>query len=754
MKKLIFVFGCVVITIQSFSQSDISFALGHQRIAGRFVGWSPAPPGSVAGSLDIRNDFVGPGQPIDFWTNLTRRMRILADGRITVNAVAPLILGTALDAQVTINSGNAEGVFGTTSGGARPRIYFETRNPLTTIDQAMCHSVPTGFLPVVSTATSGILWNNIVFGAAPRSDFNINTRTATFGAMNALTVEQFFGRVGINNPAAANRLEITSLLGDPFFGTTNGSSGVRLTNMKSTDTPIANPGQGVLSVDANGDVRYVFGSIGNLCFATTTNPLAGHYEIPMNNFNFHFTDNGSGALFNNVGIGTACGALTSRLEVVNPVMDFGVTSTTTSAVGNNFGVRGFASNAGVTSTGIAGYATSLGSFNTTGVYGEANNAAFTSVAGDFFSTGVASVNNIGVRGRANGSGTLVQGVFGTSNATASAASSRGGDFVAFGSTTENAAVVGNVSSPGLNNYGGVFRAVGGTNNYAVYAQVALPFGFPGYDPGLGAPGKYAGYFLGDVFIAGSYGPSDVNMKENISSITNADSIINLLDPIYFDFKQSGQWGWLGLPQNKQSGLRAQDVEPIIPSFVKDNVFPTQYDSTGAVIQASFTFKTIDYDKFIPLLLSSNKNLNAKVDEQETTIEALEERLTTLENCINGLNLCETPSMIAPNNNSNSGDTKSKDVELKDAQSLILNQNVPNPFAEMTTITYSLNDGIQKAQMLFYNSTGMLINSMDLQPTSGKGQLNVFANDLSNGMYTYTLVVDGKIIDTKRMVKNK
>ncbi len=37
---------------------------------------------------------------------------------------------------------------------------------------------------------------------------------------------------------------------------------------------------------------------------------------------------------------------------------------------------------------------------------------------------------------------------------------------------------------------------------------------------------------------------------------------------------------------------------------------------------------------------------------------------------------------------------------------------------------------------------------------GKGSLNVFANDLTNGVYTYTLVVDGKVIDTKKMIKNK
>jgi hypothetical protein len=56
--------------------------------------------------------------------------------------------------------------------------------------------------------------------------------------------------------------------------------------------------------------------------------------------------------------------------------------------------------------------------------------------------------------------------------------------------------------------------------------------------------------------------------------------------------------------------------------------------------------------------------------------------------------------------------------------------------------------------LFYNAEGKLINTVDLSNQSGKGQINVFANDLSNGVYTYTLVVDGKIIDTKRMVKQK
>jgi hypothetical protein len=54
-------------------------------------------------------------------------------------------------------------------------------------------------------------------------------------------------------------------------------------------------------------------------------------------------------------------------------------------------------------------------------------------------------------------------------------------------------------------------------------------------------------------------------------------------------------------------------------------------------------------------------------------------------------------------------------------------------------------------MLFYDHNGRLINTVDLNGT-GAGQLQVFANDLSNGVYQYVLVVDGEIMESKKMVK--
>src|ERR1700754_604735 len=65
------------------------------------------------------------------------------------------------------------------------------------------------------------------------------------------------GLSGFNTLTPGNRVEISTGSGDPYFGSANGSSGLRFTNMTSGDTPGSNPGAGVLTVDANGDLILV-----------------------------------------------------------------------------------------------------------------------------------------------------------------------------------------------------------------------------------------------------------------------------------------------------------------------------------------------------------------------------------------------------------------------------------------------------------------------------------------------------------------
>ena len=118
--------------------------------------------------------------------------------------------------------------------------------------------------------------------------------------------------------------------------------------------------------------------------------------------------------------------------------------------------------------------------------------------------------------------------------------------------------------------------------------------------------------------------------------------------------------------------------------------------------------------------------------------------------------CERPGgqlLIAPQGKGETNTTgKGKStVKLSDKNVIILDQNVPNPFAESTVISYNITANFSKAQINFVNANGKIIKTHDIVE-KGQGQLTVFANDLSSGVYTYTLVVDGKIIDSKRMIK--
>jgi len=108
------------------------------------------------------------------------------------------------------------------------------------------------------------------------------------------------------------------------------------------------------------------------------------------------------------------------------------------------------------------------------------------------------------------------------------------------------------------------------------------------------------------------------------------------------------------------------------------------------------------------------------------------------------------------------------VRLSNSETIVLNQNSPNPFAEQTTITYKLPDTVKTAKMLFYDAQGELIKAVNLTShrsrsndrgdeiagCAGEGRLFIFADDLRAGLYTYALVVDERKVSSKQMVKSR
>lgn len=288
---------------------------------------------------------------------------------------------------------------------------------------------------------------------------------------------------------------------------------------------------------------------------------------------------------------------------------------------------------------------------------------------------------------------------------------------------------------------------------------------------------------GSGTYSGTWTMSDQMFKTNVDSIQNALATIKLLKPkmYYFDTLNYKEFNFT---PNRSYGFLAQDLSQVLPELVSTNVKTAVLDTLGNIIHPAITYKAINYTEIIAFLTKGMQEQSYEVDSLKTKVIRLDSvnaslqkaqqesmdslRIKTnnqesinasLQNQLNQLmatinNCCSISAQSENNTQAKSLSevtTTQIDVKLNDVQSVVLEQNVPNPFAEQTTINYFLTDNTVKAQILFYDAQGKLIQSVDLIQ-KGKGTLNVFASDLSSGIYTYTLVVDGKIVETKKMMK--
>jgi len=94
--------------------------------------------------------------------------------------------------------------------------------------------------------------------------------------------------------------------------------------------------------------------------------------------------------------------------------------------------------------------------------------------------------------------------------------------------------------------------------------------------------------------------------------------------------------------------------------------------------------------------------------------------------------------------------KNIDQEIKLLNQGVLLQNVPNPFNGSTQIWYKLD--IESAvQLKVYNYTGQLLNTIN-EGTKTKGNhfVDFNANGLKNGIYFYSISINGTTTDSKKM----
>ena len=158
----------------------------------------------------------------------------------------------------------------------------------------------------------------------------------------------------------------------------------------------------------------------------------------------------------------------------------------------------------------------------------------------------------------------------------------------------------------------------------------------------------------------------------------------------------------------QYGLDADQLKVVYPELVYE-------DDNGNV--------SINYVEMVPLLVQSIKELSAKV-------AALE-----------GASMKKAKAKV---------ETTAIEDNVSDVDMVRMDQNKPNPFSESTVITLNIPEQTQKASIIIYDMSGKQVQNIAVSER-GETNITVYASDLTAGMYIYTLLVDGKVSVTRRMI---
>ncbi len=232
--------------------------------------------------------------------------------------------------------------------------------------------------------------------------------------------------------------------------------------------------------------------------------------------------------------------------------------------------------------------------------------------------------------------------------------------------------------------------------------------------------------------------SDKRLKKNIQDYNMGLDLVTRLRPVSYEFN-----GKAGTEDGlKRIGVIAQELQEVAPHMVQEIKFTSNggFNSVDksdvAEVTEDHNYLSINTSSLQWALVNSIKEQQEIIEDKEARILDLEDRLLVLE---------EKITQIVNQTDVNLGGG------LSDAGAI--GQNVPNPFNGETRIAYSIPEKATSAQMNIFDLNGKLLKSIPIKHT-GKGQLNVTADQLPSGTYSYQLVVNNNIVGAKKMILAK
>jgi len=252
--------------------------------------------------------------------------------------------------------------------------------------------------------------------------------------------------------------------------------------------------------------------------------------------------------------------------------------------------------------------------------------------------------------------------------------------------------------------------------------------------------------------SGTINTSDAREKTNVENLKYGLNELRKLRPVSFD--------WISKPEEgRKLGLIAQELQTVLPEVVRD--WDWQYDEDGGSepIKVPAERLGVFYSDIIPVLVNGIQELDERTQGMDATrLVQLESRLAEKD-----AEIAELKTMmreILANQQKFDTDLQSCCFEhgaatgttnpQTTADNAKLEQNIPNPFRENTTIKYYLPNDSRIATIIVSDLNGVQLKQFDLQG-KGFGQVLISGGSFAAGTYVYTLTVNGKQVDSKKMM---
>jgi hypothetical protein len=219
-------------------------------------------------------------------------------------------------------------------------------------------------------------------------------------------------------------------------------------------------------------------------------------------------------------------------------------------------------------------------------------------------------------------------------------------------------------------------------------------------------------------IDGTINKSDARDKSNIRDLNYGLKEIMQLHPIKFNWKNNPAEG-------DKLGVVAQEIQKVLPEVVRDWDYSID-EQTGKKTKVPTDKLGVMYSDIIPVLIRGMQDQQKEIEELKLQIQQLTGNVT--------------------------GSKQTAASEKSGAGTSMMMQNTPNPFSNNTTISYDLYAGFKSRQIVINDNSGRTIKTIVLN--ANKGSVVFDASVLPAGTYYYSIMADGKLLETKTMMISK